>query len=96
VIGEANINIPRLFLDVLPKIASHPMAIVAYICVGAGWLLFALRQQRSRDFIKALESLPKEKRIQFCRDAGYSYDELATLQCNALSCNMLGASSETR
>ncbi len=67
------------FLEVLPSIATQPLAIMAYVMVVGAWLLYVLRRIRSRDFLKALESLNESDRPEFCRRAGYSYDDLAAL-----------------
>jgi hypothetical protein len=67
------------FLQILPKIATHPLAILAYICVAGVWLLAFFRWRKSNDFLKALELLPKAGRADFARKSGYKYDELASL-----------------
>jgi hypothetical protein len=67
------------FLKVLPKIADHPLAIVAYISLVAVWLVWFYRRRKSKDFLKALELIPELQRAQFCQNAGYKYDELAHL-----------------
>jgi tetratricopeptide (TPR) repeat protein len=67
------------FLQILPQIASHPLAILAYICVVVVWLVAALRSRRSKDFLKTLELLPEPDRSAFARRSGYRYDELAFL-----------------
>jgi len=69
----------RAFLDVLPKIATQPRAIAAYICVLAAWLLLATQHARSETFLKTLDAIPQAQRAEFCRRAKYSYDELAAL-----------------
>src|SRR5436190_1277777 len=70
---------PKGFLDVLPKIASHPLAIAAYICLLAGWLVWILRRRKSQDFLQTLAKIPKEKRAEFCRQSGFKYEELAQI-----------------
>ncbi|HUD45850.1 MAG TPA: hypothetical protein VMR33_03415 [Candidatus Baltobacteraceae bacterium] len=67
------------FLKVLPKIAGQPLAIVAYICLAAGALLWGFRTSKSNDFLKALELIPQPERVVFCQKAGYGYDELSGL-----------------
>jgi hypothetical protein len=67
------------FLKVLPKIADHPLAIVAYICLVAATLLWFYRRSKSNDFLKALQLIPESQRVAFCQKAGYNYHELAQL-----------------
>src|SRR5262245_58295464 len=67
------------FLKILPSIASHPLAIVAYICLVGVWLLWFNRRAKSNDFLRALAVIPDVERAKFCRDSGYKYDELAQL-----------------
>src|ERR1019366_4847173 len=67
------------FLKLLPSIASHPLAIAAYVCLAGIWLLWTYRRFRSNDFLRALEAIPKEQREAFCRNSGFKYDELAQL-----------------
>src|ERR1035441_1129018 len=67
------------FLKVLPSIASHPLAIAAYVCVAGVWLLLVYRRAKSNDFLRALAAIPKEQREVFCRNSGFKYDELAQL-----------------
>ena len=67
------------FLQVLPKIASHPLAILAYLCVLGAWIVIYFRRQRSKDFLKVLQALPADEQPAFARRSGYRYDELAAL-----------------
>ena len=67
------------FLEVLPKIATQPLAILAYICLVGGWLLWFSRKRQSADFLKALDAIPRNERANFAQNAGYRYDELAQL-----------------
>jgi hypothetical protein len=67
------------FLKILPSIASHPLALVAYVSVAGAWLLTFYRRQKSIDFLKTLELLPESDRITFCDKSKYRYDELAAL-----------------
>jgi hypothetical protein len=67
------------YLKVLPKIADHPLAIVAYICLVAAALLWFFRRSKSNDFLKALDRITASKREEFCQNAGYKYDELSHL-----------------
>jgi tetratricopeptide (TPR) repeat protein len=67
------------FLKLLPSIASHPLAIAAYVCLAGIWLLWTYRRFRSNDFLRALATIPKEQREAFCRNSGFKYDELAQL-----------------
>ena len=67
------------FLENLPKIAEHPLAILAYICVIGVWLLAYYRTRKSKDFLAALEMLPEVERADFARRSGFRYDELSAL-----------------
>lgn len=67
------------FLDLLPVIAKDPITMVGYIALLGGWILWLFRKRRSRDFLKTLNSIPENKRANFAREAGYSYDELSQL-----------------
>jgi hypothetical protein len=64
-------------VHILPDVATKPLAIVAYLCLIGGWLIWVLRRRRSKDFLKALEALQPADRPAFCKRAGYSYDDLA-------------------
>lgn len=66
-------------LQLLPKVAGHPLAIVAYICLAGGWILGIYWDYRSKDFHKAIESIPKQERLEFARRAGYKYNDLVSL-----------------
>ena len=66
-------------LDILPKIAGHPLAILAYLCFFAAWLLWYHRWRKSADFLAALKAVPPSERRPFAEKAGYSYDDLARL-----------------
>ena len=67
------------FLTTLPKVASQPLALIAYACIAGIWLFVVFRQHKSKTFLKSLELLPKQDRSDFARNAGYKYDELASL-----------------
>jgi tetratricopeptide (TPR) repeat protein len=67
------------FLEVLPKIGTQPLAILAYICLVGGWLLWFFRKRQSADFLKALEAIPRNERTRFAQQAGYRYNDLAQL-----------------
>jgi hypothetical protein len=49
-------------LKALPAIATHPLAIVAYILVVAAWLLMQQRTARFNALMKRLELLPPAQR----------------------------------
>ncbi|GEM_PF-3790952 len=67
------------FLKILPSIATQPLAILAYIVVFAGFLIWKIGSTQSRTFLKTLELTAEEQRPQVARDAGYSYSELSGL-----------------
>jgi tetratricopeptide (TPR) repeat protein len=69
-------------IEVLPKIAGSPLAIVAYVCLAGLWIFWLFRLLRSKVFIELLSKLPKNQRAQAAIDAGYQYDELAQLPKN--------------
>jgi hypothetical protein len=73
---------PESFFKLLPQIASHPLAIVAYICLLGGWVLWYYRRSKSSDFLSALSKIPAGQRDAFCRRSGYKYDELAQMPEN--------------
>ena len=66
-------------LEVLPALASSPPALLAYIIVVLAWILWLFRRARSKDFIRALETLPKDQKGPFAERSGYRYDDLAQL-----------------
>jgi hypothetical protein len=70
---------PEGFLKVLPSIASHLLAIMAYVCVAGVWLLWVYRRAKSNDFLRALTDIPEDRREVFCRYSGFKFDELAQL-----------------
>jgi hypothetical protein len=67
------------FLSVLPKIATQPLAILAYICLVTAWLIRWFRKKQSVDFLKSLDALPSSQRANYARQAGYRYSELAQI-----------------
>jgi tetratricopeptide (TPR) repeat protein len=71
---------PDTILNILPKIATHPLAIVAYVLVVAALLFYHLRRRQSVTFLKALDSMPLEQRFDFAKHSGYRYDDLASLR----------------
>src|ERR1700724_2137556 len=70
---------PEQFFKILPSIASQPLAIVAYICVGVVWLWLGFQRAKSKNFLLALKEIPETERGKFCRNSGFKYEELAQL-----------------
>jgi hypothetical protein len=66
-------------ISALPKVSADPLAILAYIILAAGWVIWVLRRRRSIDFLKSLALQPEKSRPGYAVAAGYSYDELAGL-----------------
>lgn len=66
-------------LEILPTIATEPLAILAYTSLASGWLLWLYRRARSGDFLKALEFIEAKDRPEFSKQSGYSYSEISRL-----------------
>lgn len=70
---------PTDFIKILPSIAGHPLAILAYLCALGGWAWYLAQRYKSKNFLKSLELLPKHERAKFCKTIGYSYDDVSLL-----------------
>ncbi len=64
------------FAKILPQIAAHPLAVVAYGVLVGAWLVLAWQRQRSADFLSALELAHKKSRPKLATDFGYTYSDL--------------------
>jgi len=47
---------PEGFFKILPAIASHPLALLAYLFLLVVWLRYFNRCAKSRDFLQALKA----------------------------------------
>ena len=66
-------------VELLPKIAGHPLAILACIILACVWLMAYVRQQHTKVFLKALDRVNEDERGKFAEEAGYKWDEIANL-----------------
>jgi hypothetical protein len=48
-------------LKAIPEAASHPFALIAYLCVVASWAVIAFRVQRNSELLKHIEKLPGKR-----------------------------------
>jgi hypothetical protein len=67
------------FAELLPKIASQPIAIAAYVILAGVWLVALVRRQKAKVFLAALDRIPSEQREAFARECGYRYETIAQL-----------------
>ena len=54
----------RSALASLPSVATHPLALVAYIVVIIAWVLIAWRVKRNKNLLSHLDKLPDSDRLQ--------------------------------
>lgn len=52
------------FFETLPIAASHPFALVAYICVLAAWVYNARTVQRNKNLLNKLQNIPEKDRAR--------------------------------
>src|SRR5262249_26262648 len=74
--GKMNI---AQYLEVLPGIATSPLAILAYLVVALVWVLLLVKRNTGKVFLVALSKMPDDKKAAFAKDSGYKYNELAQL-----------------
>jgi tetratricopeptide (TPR) repeat protein len=67
------------FLKILPSIASHPVAIVAWICLAVVWLLWQFDRHKAKIFLDGLAKIAPGQREAFCRSSGYKFNDLASV-----------------
>lgn len=68
-----------VFLEVLPKIATSPLAITAYCFFIVAFFWFRYQKVRAKSLVKTLEALPKDQRKAFAEKTGFNHTEVFSL-----------------